>query len=185
MHKATRCDPTERPRSAIQIFQSRAKNKSARSYVPRSHCLGYMVRGVTIAQGSPAHSLFQSLSAFRQQWPGGGFSWDSRLFCVASSFSADLESDARSAVMQVFRFQWNSRAVRTAPEPIQEIAEVVGGLRSDQILVATEPNETLMAYGLWWPWGDDVTISFRIGLSGLSAARYEDDFRELYGVFAY
>jgi len=147
--------------------------------------MGYMVRGVTIAQGSPAHSLFQSLSAFRQQWPGGGFSWDSRLFCVASSFSVDLENEARSAVTKVFRFQWNSRSIRTAPEPVQEIAEVVGGLRSDQILVGTEPNETLMAYGLWWPWGDDVTISFRIGLSGLSSSRYEDDFRELYGVFAY
>ena len=153
--------------------------------MPLSRGLGYMVRGVTIAQGSPAHSLFQNLSAFRQQWPGGGFSWDSRLFCVASSFSVDLEGDARSAVMRVFRFQWNSRTIRTSPEPIQEIAEVVGGLRSDQILVATEPNETLMAYGLWWPWGDDVTISFRIGLSGLSSSRYEDDFRELYGVFAY
>jgi len=57
----------------------------------------------------------------------------------------------------------------------------VGGLRQDQILVATEPSESLMSYGLWWPWGDDVTISFRIGLSGMTMTRYEDDFRELFG----
>jgi hypothetical protein len=87
--------------------------------------------------------------------------------------------------MRVFRFQWNVRTSRTAPESIQQIAEQVGGLRPDQILVATEPSDTLMAYGLWWPWGDDVTISFRIGLAGLSSTRYEEDFRELFGVFAY
>ena len=147
--------------------------------------MGYTVLGVTIAQGSPAHLLFQTLTAFRQQWPGGGFSWDSRLSCVSSSFSVDLENDARAAVTRTFRFQWNSRTVRTAPEVVQEISAIVGGLRSDQILVSTEPNEALMAYGLWWPWGDDVTISFRIGLSGLSSNRYEEDFRELFGVFAY
>lgn len=105
--------------------------------------------------------------------------------CVASSFSVDLEKDARSAVTRVFKFQWNARTARTAPEVVQEIGELVGGLRSDQILVSTEPNESLMAYGLWWPWGDDVTISFRIGLAGLSSNRYEEDFRELFGVFAY
>ena len=147
--------------------------------------LGLYVPRVTIAQGSPAHTLFQSLSAYRQQWPGGGFSWDSRLMCVASSFSVDLENEARAAVTRVFRFQWNARTIRTSPELVQEIGEQVGGLRSDQILVATEPNEALMAYGLWWPWGDDVTISFRIGMSGLSSTRYEEDFRELFGVFAY
>ena len=166
-----------------QLRQIKMQNRLTLSvYLPP---VGLYVPRVTIAQGSPAHTLFQSLSVYRQQWPGGGFSWDSRLMCVASSFSVDLENEARAAVTRVFRFQWNARTIRTAPELVQEIGELVGGLRSDQILVATEPNEALMAYGLWWPWGDDVTISFRIGMSGLSSTRYEEDFRELFGVFAY
>jgi hypothetical protein len=136
---------------------------------------------VSIPQGTVAETLFQGLTAFRKSWPGGGFSWDSRLNCVASSFSADLEADARAAVAKTFKFQWTARSLRTATETIQDIADQVGGLRQDQILVATEPSESLMAYGLWWPWGDDVTISFRIGLSGMSMSRYEDDFRELFG----
>jgi hypothetical protein len=136
---------------------------------------------VSISEGSPAGILFQALGAFRKNWPGGGFSWDSRFSCVASSFSVQLEADARAAVAHTFKFQWTARSVRTAPESVQEIADQVGGLRPDQILVATEPNETVMSYGLWWPWGDDITISFRVGLSGLSAIRYEEDFRELFG----
>jgi len=133
------------------------------------------------SEGSTSQSLFENLSTFRKSWPGGGFSWDGRLQCVASSFSVQLEAQARSAVARTFKFQWTARSVRTAPEAVQEIAEQVGGLRPDQILVATEPNDTLMAYGLWWPWGDDVTISYRIGLSGMTAFRREEEFRDLFG----
>ncbi len=129
--------------------------------------------------------MFQALAAFRQSWPGGGFSWDSRLSCVASSFSVQLEAEARQAIAKSFRQQWTSKTVRTSPEPVQLISDQVGGIRPDQILVSTEPNDSLMAYGLWWPWGDDVTISFRIGLSGLSGVRYEEDFRELFGATFY
>lgn len=136
---------------------------------------------VSIPQGTVADGLFQGMKAFRKSWPGGGFSWDSRLNCVASSFSTELEADARAAVAKAFKFQWTARTLRTAADVVQEIADQVGGLRQDQILVATEPNDSIMSYGLWWPWGDDVTISFRIGLSGMSAIRYEDDFRELFG----
>ncbi len=136
---------------------------------------------VSIAEGTTADRLFRALTAFRKSWPGRGFSWDSRLFCVASSFSTEHENEARAAVGQLFRFQWTARTVRTAPASILEIAEQVGGLRPDQVLVATEPNDGLMAYGLWWPWGDDATISLRVGLAGVSATRYEDDFRELFG----
>jgi hypothetical protein len=136
---------------------------------------------VSIPQGSVAEGLFQALSVFKKSWPGGGYSWDSRLNCVASSFSTTLEADARAAVAKAFKFQWTSRTLRSAPEVIQEVADLVGGLRQDQLLVSMDPNEALMAYGLWWPWGDDVTISFRIGLAGVSSARYEDGFRELFG----
>ena len=24
----------------------------------------------------------------------------------------------------------------------------------------------LVGYGLWWPWGDEITVSLRIGLGG-------------------
>lgn len=146
----------------------------------RSGSVGYRL-AVSIPQGTVADGLFQGLAAFKKSWPGGGFSWDSRLSCVASSFSTELEADARAAVAKTFKFQWTARSLRTATDVIQEIADQVGGLRQDQILVATEPSDSLMAYGLWWPWGDDVTISFRIGLSGMSTARHEDEFRELFG----
>lgn len=136
---------------------------------------------VSTPQGSVADGLFQALAVFKKSWPGGGFSWDSRLNCVASSFSTQLEAEARAAVAKSFKLQWTSRTLRSAPEIIQEAADQVGGLRQDQLLVAMDPNETLMAYGLWWPWGDDVTISFRVGLGGMSSVRYEDGFRDLFG----
>lgn len=138
---------------------------------------------IVVDRDSPsAQSLMQSLVGFRRKWPGGGFSWDGRFDCVASSFSATLESEARAALALLFKFQWTARSLRTAPEEVQDVATQVGGLRQDQVLVASEPNDTLMAYGLWWPWGDDVTISLRVGIAGHSAQRYFEQFRDIFGV---
>ena len=40
----------------------------------------------------------------------------------------------------------------------------------------------VLAYGLWWPWGDGVTISLRIGLDiGVMDEPYPR-FREVFGV---
>ena len=132
-------------------------------------------------QGAPSRSVFEELAQFRRRWPGRGWSWDPRILCVSSSFSTAVEVDARNAVSAVFKAQYTHRSLSKAPATVHEISEASGGLRPDQMIVTSETLGGLMAYGLWWPWGDDVTISFRVGLVGSRASDYEDDLRELFG----
>lgn len=143
-------------------------------------CVSYR-GGVSSLSGASVESLFDLLGRFRRRWPGRGWSWDSRFTCVSSSFSAELEQEARAAIAQSFAAQFTHRTVRSAPTHLHEVAENTGGLRSDQLLVTTDPHAGLTGFGLWWPWGDDVTISFRVGLAGPGSTRYEDDLRELFG----
>ena len=135
------------------------------------------------ARGFAYQSLFDQLGSVRRAWPGGGWSWDSRLSCVASSIHVELEREAKMAVELAFPHKWTTRNINRAPQLIKEVSELTGGIRPDQTLYATDTVSGSIAYGLWWPWGDDVTISFRIGLSGYAAgredARLRDDFEAL------
>src|SRR5687768_10360991 len=110
--------------------------------------------------------LFDLLTRFRQTWPKRGWSWDTRVSCIASSFGVDLVDEARSALAPAFPHSWTHRTLAKAPPILGQIAERTGGVRADQMLYSTDPHGGVVAFGLWWPWGDDTTISYRIGLSG-------------------
>lgn len=131
--------------------------------------------------GSPIETLFGELGRLRQAWPKRGWSWDSRLNCVASSFGVDMTAEARSAARMALPFEYAANTLRNAPAAIREIVDSTGGLRPDQFLLCSEPTLVGFAYGLWWPWGDDTTISLRIGLAGRALAAESYRFRELFG----
>jgi hypothetical protein len=133
------------------------------------------------ASPSSTEALFQRLARFRAAWPKGGWSWDGRLGCVASSFVVELSNEAQLALREVFATQWNAKNLAGAPQALRDVAEATGGVRAEQILYASEPGGRLLAYGLWWPWGDDVTISMRVGLGGYVSDADAARFRELFG----
>jgi hypothetical protein len=110
----------------------------------------------------PLRLLFSAMSEVRASWPSRGWSWDARLSCVTSSFSVEFEARARIAAAVAFPSQWTSSTLSQAPATLRDLAARTGGLRTGQMIVASDAVAT--AYGLWWPWGDDVTTSFRIGL---------------------
>jgi hypothetical protein len=130
---------------------------------------------------SPADGLFAALSRFRQAWPKRGWSWDSRLSCVASSFGVDLAAEAKQTTKIAFPNEFTQSSLRSAPPLVRELAEQTGGIRPDQFILASEPGLIGFAYGLWWPWGDDTTISLRIGLSGRALNAEMTRFREIFG----
>jgi hypothetical protein len=130
---------------------------------------------------SPVQPLFDSLGHFRLAWPKRGWSWDTRVSCVASSFGADTADEARTALKLAFPHSWTHRTTARAPAVLQQIAERTGGIRADQVLYATEACAGVIAFGLWWPWGDDTTISYRVGLSSTDH-ELEELLRETFGV---
>ncbi len=118
------------------------------------------------AAGSSTDQMFALLERFRQAWPKKGWSWDYRLNCAASSFHVDLTDDCEKALLTTFSDLFDQRTLDRAPEAIQDLAESTGGIRSDQRVYVIRSTGRLIPYAMWWPWGDEITISLRVGLAG-------------------
>jgi hypothetical protein len=127
--------------------------------------------------------LEDSLRKLRAAWPSRGWSWDGRLTCLASSFDAELEQRAREAALLALPHSWISGSLASAPGVLRDLATRTGGLRPGQTLFGSKPVGRGHAYGLWWPWGDNVSISLRIGLAGPDfGERHNARLRDLFGV---
>jgi hypothetical protein len=127
-----------------------------------------MVEAMEPRPGSSA-ALLETLVQLRRNWSKGGWSWDNRFNCLASSFNVELDADARAVVLRFLPHEYNSKSISNAPPQVREVAESTGGVRVDQRLYSSELGGRLFAFGLWWPWGDETTISMRIGLGGYVA----------------
>jgi hypothetical protein len=131
---------------------------------PRPHASG-IVPPMEPRPGSSA-ALFAKLAEFKKNWIKGGWSWDSRYSCVASSFNHEMEGEARAVVLAYLPHEWSSKTISGAPPQAKELAESTGGVRPDQRLFTMDQLGRIVAFGLWWPWGDEITVSLRIGLGG-------------------
>jgi hypothetical protein len=122
----------------------------------------------------------------KAEWPSRGWTWDTRLLCIASSFSAQFEAKARAAMANLLREEFTPATLAKAPQRLRDVAERSGGLRTGQLLLAGGPFGYTTAYGLWWPWGDGETISLRVGLVDVDEMREPwVSFRDVMGVSLY
>jgi hypothetical protein len=126
------------------------------------------VSRMELRPGSSA-ALFETLGQLRKNWIKGGWSWDNRFNCLASSFNVEQDGEARAVVLRFLPNEYTAKSIGSAPQQVKEVAESTGGVRVDQRLYSTEMGGRLVAFGLWWPWGDETTISLRIGLGGYVA----------------
>jgi len=90
--------------------------------------------------------------------------WDDYIGAVLATFNIKHAEHVRDVLDNSFASQWDDRDIVRAPASIQLIAHSLGGLRPTQRLYVTPEEERIVAYGAWWPWGDEETISIRIGL---------------------
>ncbi|HEX4512991.1 MAG TPA: hypothetical protein VH054_05625 [Polyangiaceae bacterium] len=117
----------------------------------------------------PLLDRFQKL---KTTWPARAWSWDSRLVCVTSSFAVELESKARAAALEALSLEYTAATLARASSDLRRVSERTGGLRMGQLLLTTRDPTPVIAFGLWWPWGDGMTTSFRVGIDGLD---WDDD----------
>ncbi len=124
--------------------------------------------------------IFEALARLRTEWPKRGWSWDSRLCCVASSFDAVHVEQAEAAALRALPTVWSERSMPQAPPAIREVGERSGGVRAGQLIYARATDVSIVAYGLWWPWGNGSTISLRVGIE--ASRDYSAKLCELFGV---
>jgi hypothetical protein len=117
----------------------------------------------------PLLDRFKNLKA---TWPARAWSWDSRLVCITSSFAVELESKARAAALEALPLEYTAATLARASSDLRRVAERTGGLRMGQMLLTSRDPTPIVAFGLWWPWGDGMTTSFRVGIDGLD---WDDD----------
>jgi hypothetical protein len=133
---------------------------------------------------SPHEQLFGALKRVRTAWPSRGWSWDSRMTCITSSFSTEFETAARAAITEAFPVEYTSQTIAKAPQVLREYIDRYGGLRQGQYLFTSGTiGGSLLAFGLWWPWGDGDTVSMRLGFADIDPGRETyARVREIFGV---
>ncbi len=104
--------------------------------------------------------------------------------CITSSFSTEFEAKARVAIAEAFPVEFTSAAVAKAPTVLREFVDRYGGLRQGQFLFTSGAiGGSLVAFGLWWPWGDGDTVSMRLGFADIDPGRETyARVREIFGV---
>lgn len=121
-----------------------------------------------MARHNPAWDpLFARFATLKASWPARAWSWDSRFVCVTSSFTVEFDAPARAAAKAALPIEFTSATLSRASSDIRRVAERTGGLRAGQMLLTADDAPGLLVFGLWWPWGDGATTSFRVGLGDL------------------
>ena len=88
--------------------------------------------------------------------------WDSRFETVLAEFFVDNKDRVREILERYLSIAWDSSNIGKAPDVVRMIAGHLGGLRSEQLLFTSDPNQDALIFGAWWPWGDGNTISLRV-----------------------
>jgi hypothetical protein len=129
--------------------------------------------------------LFEALKRLRTSWPQRGWSWDGRFSCVTSTFNTEIEARARLSIANALTIEWSPTTIVQGPPALREVIERTGGMRSGQICFASPPVGRAFTYGLWWPWGDGMATSLRIGVGGPDAREdAQTRLRDTFGVEA-
>jgi len=134
-------------------------------------------------------ALFVRLGALRTAWPTRAWTYDRRFKCVTCALTKADEAQDMAAVAAVLPATWNASTLAEAPPDVKTAVGACGGLRAGQSVSwsggasadATAEAPAPAAFGLWWPWGDEVTISLRIGLHAVDQP--EVRYRRLRGAF--
>lgn len=100
------------------------------------------------------------------------FRWkpDDRYQAVLCEFGSERLDPVLSLLLATFGSARAREDLERAPKRVQKLAEHLGGLDRGQILFAFDPGEGPILYCGWWPWGNGVTISIRVGLYDESAS---------------
>jgi hypothetical protein len=92
------------------------------------------------------------------------WTWDDRFDTVISPVKEANSNEAKTLLKKHLFGYWDYRQIHMAPHEIRRIAELIGGIGDGQIVFASDPDEAVLAIGVWWPWSSGSTISLRIGL---------------------
>ena len=93
---------------------------------------------------------------------------DDRYNTVVAVFDKDSSETIFSALKALFSQEWGKKTVRKAPARVKSITDSISGINKGQIVFTTDDIADAVLFAAWWPWGDGMNISLRIGISDSS-----------------
>jgi hypothetical protein len=132
-------------------------------------------RGADLALAEGGNDVFQSMggtteaicrdlaAAFRA---GLAWKWDARFGTVLAEFPLESKASILGILDRHMVDRWDSASIEDAPEAAKKVKAHLGGLMAGQLLFLSDPGGDSLVYCAWWPWGNGLTISIRIGLFG-------------------
>ena len=109
--------------------------------------------------------MLDRLMKVRSAWPGSAWGWDARFKCASASFSKEIDARVRAAIADALPREWTSSTIASAPDDIRALSTRYGGVRTGQSVFTGDSGDSSLLYGLWWPWGDNDTVSLRVGVA--------------------
>ena len=114
------------------------------------------------------------VSDLGRDWPGEAWRWEYRFAMVLSTITKDQTHDAQQALLRAMPELYDHVRINEAPTALRVAVNSKGGVRSGQLVFAAPSDNGTMSYALWWPWGDEETVSVRVGI-------IDDDGSALFG----
>ncbi|EKD28878.1 MAG: hypothetical protein ACD_79C00176G0001 [uncultured bacterium] len=113
--------------------------------------------------------------------------WDSRFETVLSEFPVGSKENILNLLNKSLTTAYDQSSIKKAPVLVKDIDEAFGGLAKGQLLFTSDPNQDILIFCAWWPWGNGINISVRFSpfstkLSDSQNKETMDKFRALFGV---
>jgi len=103
---------------------------------------------------------------------------------IKSSLSEFLTEDKEKIekiLLKHLPHKWDKFTLGDSPPNIQNIAVNLGGIKENQVLLASEPGEDSFIFGAWWPWQNGEKISIRLAPYSVNFSK--DEMEEFIKVF--
>ncbi len=104
--------------------------------------------------------------------------WDDRFEMALAQFDADKAAAVKNTIQNQLGFTWEPAEANLSPGPVQEVIDILGGLKPGQVLFTSDPANVFLLCA-WWPWNNGKRISIRVACHGREIT--EDQDRELSG----
>jgi len=92
------------------------------------------------------------------------WSWDGRFDAALLEFAVDDRQAIRLPLESHLGDAWTSATRGSAPDVVARLIRRLGGLMPGQLLFTSSVERLPILYVAWWPWGNGLKISIRVGL---------------------
>jgi len=113
--------------------------------------------------------------------------WDNTFQAALCEFPAFSSNEFLTILVDNFTCCWDGNSIAAAPKDILQLADRLGGLQADQLILCSDAGHDTPALGAFWPWQNSETVSIRIFLHMQGSTDHNTDndhtiFRNLFNI---